>query len=305
MRSLAAFIMRGRASAALVAASSAVLFLVFPPFLVVSGAAIALVTLRQGATAGIGVMALGGLAAVGVVSLAWGEPWPLVRILVPCWLAVWLLALVLRETVSLPRMFHAAAALGVVGLLGFYFALGDPTLWWPNVLENIRRGLSGAAAGGTMADGAGLDDLLVMLKGWAPYLPGQVISALLWLVLAAVLLGRWWQATLFNPGGFRAEFHALRLGWPLALFTLAVFGIGVLAGWPPLSNVALILGALYTIQGIALVHAILFKLQLSPAWLVLFYLLLVPLLSQAVMALGVADAWADFRQRIRPRSSKH
>lgn len=305
MRSLAAFVMRGRASAALVAASSAVLFLVFPPFLVVSGAVIALITLRQGSTAGIAVMALAGLAAVGLVSLVWGNAWPLVRILVPCWLSVWGLALVLRATVSLSRTFQAAACLGLVGLLGFYLIWGDPTLWWPNVLENIRRGLSNAAAGGAMADGAGLDSLLVVLKDWAPYLPGQVISALLWLVLAALLLGRWWQATLFNPGGFQAEFHDLRLGRPLAMLTLAVFVVGMLAGWPPLSNVALILGALYTVQGIALVHAILFKLQLSPAWLVLFYLLLVPLLSQAVMALGVADAWADFRQRIRPRSSKH
>ena len=58
---------------------------------------------------------------------------------------------------------------------------------------------------------------------------------------------------------------------------------------------------LYTLQGIALVHALAFKLQLSPAWLLVFYLLLVPLLSQAVIALGVADAWADFRNRIGAR----
>jgi hypothetical protein len=48
----------------------------------------------------------------------------------------------------------------------------------------------------------------------------------------------------------------------------------------------------------------LFKLQLSPAWLLLFYLLLIPLLSQVVMVLGVADAWADIRNRIRPRPGK-
>lgn len=303
MRSLAAFIMRGRSPAALVAATSAVLFLVFPPFLVVSGAALALVTLRQGAIAGISVMALAGLAAVGLVTLVWGAAWPLVRVLAPCWMAVWLLARVLRETVSLSRTFQVAAGLGAAGLLSFYLIWGDPVLWWPNVLESVRRGLV-PASGGSATEGAGLDALLVALKDWAPYLPGQVISALLWVVLAALLLGRWWQATLFNPGGFRTEFHNLRLGRPLAILTIAVFAIGVLAGWPPLSNVALILGALYTVQGIALVHAVSFRLQLSPAWLVLFYLLLVPLLSQAVMALGVADAWADFRQRIRPRASK-
>jgi hypothetical protein len=117
-----------------------------------------------------------------------------------------------------------------------------------------------------------------------------------------LLLGRWQQALLFNPAGFRPEFHELRLGRPLAALTLGLFGAAMLSGWPPLSNAMLVVGLLYTLQGVALVHAVAFKRQLSPIWLLLFYLLLlVPLLSQLVMALGVADAWADFRDRVRPR----
>jgi hypothetical protein len=119
-----------------------------------------------------------------------------------------------------------------------------------------------------------------------------------------LLLGRWWQALLFNPGGFRPEFHQLRLGRPLALLALALFGAAVLSGWPVLSNLVLVLGTLYSVQGIAVAHALVFKLRLSPAWLLLLYLFLVPLLSQLVMALGIADAWADFRTRARPRPGK-
>jgi uncharacterized protein YybS (DUF2232 family) len=77
----------------------------------------------------------------------------------------------------------------------------------------------------------------------------------------------------------------------------------MLSGGPLLTNLALVLGTLYTVQGIALVHAVAFERQLSPAWLLLFYLLLLPFLSQLVMALGIADAWADFRARVRPRSN--
>jgi len=102
------------------------------------------------------------------------------------------------------------------------------------------------------------------------------------------------------------------LGRVMAGLTLLLFAAMLVAHWPPLVNVALVLGTLYTLQGIALVHAVVFKLQLSPAWLLFFYLLLVPLLSQIVMALGIADAWAlgiadawaDFRNRIRPRPGK-
>lgn len=296
--------MRSRSAAALVAATAAVLFWLFPPFLIVAGAVIALVTLRQGATEGALLATLAGLGAAGLTWLVLGAPWPIVRVLLPCWLSLWLLALVLRTTVSLSRTFQAAALLGLLGVAGFYLALGDPAIWWGDALGRLRRELVGPASLGQSANQAALNELIDLLESWAPLLPGQAASAGLLLVLMALLLGRWWQALLFNPGGFRGEFHELRLGWPLAALLLALFGAAMLSGWPAPTNAALVLGTLFTVQGIALVHALSFKLQLSPAWLVLFYLLLIPLLSQVVMALGVADAWADFRTRVRPRSGK-
>jgi hypothetical protein len=303
MKALAALVMRGRSTAALVAAVAAVLFWLFPPFLIVSGAAVALVTLRRGAAEGAWLMALAGLGAVALTGLALGTPWPMLEVLPACWLPLWLLALVLRATVSLARTFQVAALLGLLGVAGFYLALGDPAVWWGGVLGQWERTLMSLAPPGQPADQATLEQLLALLRQWAPYLPGQAVGAALLFVLAGLLLGRWQQALLFNPGGFRPEVHQLRLGRPLAALTLALFGAALLTGWPPLSNAALVLSLLYTVQGVALVHAMAFKRRLSPAWLLLFYLLLlVPPLSQGVMALGVADAWADFRNRVRPRS---
>lgn len=304
MKALAVFVMRGRASAVLVAAVAATLFWLFPPFLIVSGAAVALVTLRRGAVEGALLMALAGPVAVGLAGFAQGTPWPMLEVLPIGWLPLWLLALVLRATVSLSRTFQAAALLGLLGVAGFYAALGDPAIWWLSVLSRWEQELAALAAMGQAADRAMLEQLLTLLKEWAPFLPGQAVSAALLLALLALILGRWQQAALFNPAGFRPEFHQLRLGRPLATLALALFGAAVLSGWPLLINFMLVLGTLYTLQGVALVHAVAFKWQLSPAWLLLFYLLLIPLLSQLVMALGVADAWADFRNRIQPRLSK-
>lgn len=221
-----------------------------------------------------------------------------------CWPPAWLLALVLRSTISLSRTFQAAALLGILGVAGFYLVLGDPTVWWNQILDQLRQELIGATPSQPTSDHATLEQVLILLKDWAPYLAGQVIGAALIFIISALLLGRWWQSLLFNRGGFGPEFQALRLGQALALFTLALFGLTVVSGWAPLANIVLVLGVLYTVQGIALVHALLAKLQLSSAWLILFYLLLIPLLSQVVMALGIVDAWADFRNRIRPRSDK-
>jgi hypothetical protein len=304
MKALAVLVMRGRSSAVLVAAVAAVLFWLFPPFLIVSGAAVALVTLRRGAVESALLMALAGAVAVGLAGIALGASWPMLEVLSMCWLPLWLLALVLRATVSLSRTFQAAALLGLLGVAGFYAVLGDPAIGWGGVLSQWEQELATLTSMGQQADRAMLEQLLALLKEWAPFLPGQAVSAALLLVLLALILGRWWQSLLFNPTGFRPEFHQLRLGRPLATLVLVLFGAAALSGWPVLINFMLVLGTLYTVQGIALVHAMAFKWQLSPAWLLLFYLLLIPLLSQLVMALGVADAWADFRNRIQPRLSK-
>ncbi|MFO7640316.1 MAG: DUF2232 domain-containing protein [Candidatus Competibacteraceae bacterium] len=301
MKSIATCIMRGRSSAVLIAATTAVLFWLFPPFLIVSGAVVALVTLRHGPAEGALLVALAGLGATVLTTLVVGAPWPMVQILAVCWLPLWILALVLRATVSLARTLQVAAAMSLAGVLGFYGVLGDPAIWWEGVLGRWERELAALAP---TADRSTLNQVLELLKGWAPFMSGQMVSAALLFVVLGLLLGRWWQALLFNPGGFRPEVHELRLGRPLALLMLALFGAALLTGWMPLTNGVLVLGTLYTVQGVALAHALVFKLQLSSAWLLLFYLLLFPLLSQLVMALGIADAWADFRGRVRPRLDK-
>ncbi|MCB1775827.1 MAG: hypothetical protein KDI50_00155 [Candidatus Competibacteraceae bacterium] len=302
MKSLAAFILRSRGSAALVASVAAVSFWLFPPLLIVSGAVVALVALRRGSVEGALVMALAGIAAVALSWQVLGAPWPMLDVLLAVWLPVWLLAWVLRATISLSRTLQVAAVLGLLGVAGFYLALGDPAIWWRSLLDQFQQDLATLAPKGSVGDPALLAQWLDLLKAWAPWLPGQVSSAIVMVVLLALLLGRWQQALLFNPGGFRSEFHGLQLGRPLATFTLALFGATLAFGWPPLANGLLVLGVPYTMQGIALVHVIVLQRRLSSAWLVLFYLLLIPLLSQVVMALGVVDAWADFRSRIRARS---
>lgn len=302
MKSIAVFVMRGRSAAVLIAASTAVLFWLFPPLLIVSGAVVALVTLRRGAAEGalLAVLAGSSAGALAGLLLGLGAMWPMVSVLLACWTPLWILAWLLRATVSLSVTLRAVALLGLLGVGGFYLVLGDPAVWWNQALDGLRQGLTALPSG----ERATLEQLLDLLRSWAPLLPGQAVSAALLFVLAGLLLGRWWQALLFNPGGFRPEFHQLCLGRPLALLALVLFGAAVLSGWPVLSNLVLVLGTLYSVQGIAVTHALVFKLRLSPAWLLLLYLFLVPLLSQLVMALGIADAWADFRTRTRPRPGK-
>ena len=79
------------------------------------------------------------------------------------WLPLWLLALVLRATVSLSRTFQAAALLGVLGVAGFYAVLGDPAIWWGRVLSQWEQELMVLASIGQEADRAMLEQLLCLL----------------------------------------------------------------------------------------------------------------------------------------------
>ncbi len=297
MRGLASFVIRGRLAAALVVAAAALLSLLIPPLLILSAAPVALITLRQGQREG-GVLIL--LATAGCAILGW----PLLAnsvavaavLLLLFWVPLWLLASVLRITVSLAITLAAAAVLGVLGVLAFYLVLGDPDAWWLPILNSFKPVFQAA---GLITDEAALDEGLSRV---APFMSGLAVANLLANLLFGLLLGRWWQALLFNPGGFRKEFHTLSLDKGMALITIVVFALALTMGWHPMANLALILGMIYTIQGIALVHGVVGKAKLSRGWLVGFYVLMLFVLPQMVLLLcmlGIIDTWVDIRSRIR------
>jgi hypothetical protein len=120
----------------------------------------------------------------------------------------------------------------------------------------------------------------------------------MFLAICLTMMARWWQALLYNPGGFRQEFHGLRLPPRLAmalaaLFLAASFGVPVLAGW-----------VLYFVMplffaGLALVHGLVGLKKLSGLWLGAFYMLLLsPVVAQLLTVAALFDSWYDFRSRV-------
>jgi len=123
--------------------------------------------------------------------------------------------------------------------------------------------------------------------------------------VVALLLARWWQSLLYNPGGFGIEFHALRFD---RLSAGLLFG-GLMAcyllgqeyvAWGNLLGLPLLL------SGIALVHHAVAFAQLGTRWIVVFYMGLVLLLgplSSVLIGLGFLDSVMDFRSRLAARRS--
>jgi hypothetical protein len=295
MRALASFIMRGPVQGACVIVIAAVL----PLLSVVSGAPLALVTLRQGAKAGIVVVAM----ATALAGLLF---WFLFDALVPLLgllgllLPLWVAALVLRHTLSLAVTLKVSLLMATLILLGCAVYVGDLAVWGRALLEEAMVPFFEQAQMDT--EQSTMTQVGVYLDQLAPIALGLLVASSLLTVLLSLLLGRWWQALLFNPGGFRQEFYELRLGQPLALVASLVFIAVWLSKLPILTNLVLLIIVIYALQGVALLHGVVNKAHLSRFWLAGFYVLMlfVPLYVLLLLCLsGFADAWLDFRARVK------
>jgi hypothetical protein len=120
----------------------------------------------------------------------------------------------------------------------------------------------------------------------------------------ALVLARWWQATLYNPGGFRQEFHLLRFS-PVQAGVLFVLMLGLSQSASAYAVWAGIFAVPLLFSGIALVHGLVAQKQLSSHWLGLFYglLVLVDPFKLVIAILAVLDSWFNFRGRL-PQAPK-
>lgn len=301
MRALAAYIMKGRMQAILVAAVTAVLSLLLMPLSYLSGATVALVTLRVGLQQGLFVIFGAGMAAGLLFVLITGSPLPALAFVFVLWLPVMILAISLRRTASLPRSLLLGGVFGAALVLGIHAGTDNPAQWWQLQFEQMLQMAAEMEAAGEVEQ-QGLAELREVLLELAQQMTGILAAALSLTLIGSLLIGRWWQAMLYNPGGFRQEFHALKLGRGAALGTVALLVASMLdAGFSAIAaDLLIIAGLLLTLQGIAVAHGLVAKSGASTAWLIGMYVLLALPMTMGQMMLvlvitGFGDNFFDFR----------
>ena len=286
MQGLAEFIMRGRRQATLVVGLS-----VAVPLLFWFGAVVlALVLLRRGWSEGMSVVVWGALPA-----LAWaliGDPTPLLVLLGSA-----ALALLLRQRSEWSLVTMAGAPLGLVFALVLMATLQAPL---QQLAEQIQAALPQMLSELGEVDEAALARLQTML---VPLLAGLMGATHAAMTLVSLMLARAWQARLYNPGGFREEFHRLRLApWMGLVLLLAVFGAPQVDGLVLLAPVATVP---LLFAGLALVHGVVGIKRLGIGPLVVLYVALLfvwQVLYPLIMILAFIDSLFDFRSRLQPVS---
>ena len=279
MRVLAEFIMRGRLQACLVGVFGSLL-----PFVSVS--TIGLVTLRKGAAEGF------------IVSL-----WVILPLLLSYMFSASSPFMAVVSGVALINMALVANAhrvtadwnfsLGIATLSGVVLVCLAALLFQAEMNDFVNE-LEEMLA--TASEQSGQTMLVLTRNGFLAFVAWVVIFN----TVIGLVLSRWWQALLYNPGGFQEEFQMLRLSPKLSLVCLTIFIAGLALGgnyqlWLRLASIPLLIG------GLAIVHYVVQHKGFGRQVLVVMYcglFLFGPVLMVLLGALGAADSVMNFRTRL-------
>ncbi len=202
------------------------------------------------------------------------------------WIPLWLCCLVLRKSESQSNLVLMASGFGAVYIVIMHALIDDVTVWWQN---NLEAGIIKALPEDLVGQYQALPEQL------APYMNGMLAGSLVVSIVLTVLIARWLQSMLFNPGGFKKEFYALRLPRVLLLGILAGAVCVLIDAAKPGSMIfelLLLLIFAYFFQGLATIHRIVTEKGLPKFWLVMLYvLLLIPQIGLFVACVGIIDCW--------------
>jgi hypothetical protein len=260
----------------------AALLAVVPLLYVFSAALVALATLRHGLTAGTRILVF---ALIGGL-ISWqlsGVPLSLVVLALGAVLAV-----VLRETQSWSRTLLIGTVLGVI------LAFLAQTLFqdqFSAIVEAVRSMM-------LVEDQASAQ--WQVFESFKPVVGYMILGSQLMETLLALLLARYWQAGLYNPGGLKAEMHVLRFTAREAVVLIVAVVLALF-----LQPAALMLfGIPFIFAGLAFMHGVVAKLKLGGQWLVALYIAMLPfnqIIVPLLVLIVLVDSFVDLRRRIAER----
>ncbi|MDF1644903.1 MAG: hypothetical protein P1U80_12045 [Pseudomonadales bacterium] len=283
MKALAEFTMRGRRESILAALICTSLPLLF----IVGAAVVGLTILRKGLSQGIVVFSWAILPALGWM-IAASDPTPLLVLA-----GTTVLAGTLRSSVSWVNSLVVSLVLG--------FICGYALQWLvPEIIQELVHAGGQLIADMNMEQLKQLDEQQIEL-----FLKQLMISmaaaAHVIFMLISLMLARYWQSALYNPGGFQQEFHGLRIPNKITLILVVIVILGgavtpAISGWIPLITVP------YALSGLALAHGLVHKKGLGRPWLVGLYVLLImamPYMYTTLVLVAMFDSIIDFRSKVR------
>jgi hypothetical protein len=209
-------------------------------------------------------------------------------------LLTWVAALILRATTSWSVVLDGLGLLGVAAIVVLHLCIPDLTVFWKHWLTDYFTSV--AASTGTEGSASTVTS---MADGLKDYATGVVIlMASLWALLL-LLVARWWQDAVFNPGGLRKEILAVRLSKACAIVFIACV-IGCCMHMSMAQDAIMVLVVTFSLSGLSVMQYALSVSHTKWWMMMLVYLLfcVFPMIGVLLIVAGLLDAFFDFRKRL-------
>ncbi|CAA0082696.1 Uncharacterised protein [BD1-7 clade bacterium] len=288
MLPFAQWIMRGRNQALAFVLIAIATSPIFWPGSILAAAAVTLVGLRLGEKQGTQLWFWGLLPTIAVA--AYSDSYVPLLIITSSWIT----SLILRRTTSWSYSLVSLTICSLVAAVALELLATSSLQSYVDVYARFMQ-----EAQQQMADAPELKALLPDSIE-TPFVAGLLATFTLIGSFFAVILGRSWQAKLYNPGGFQREFHALKLSRVESIGFLLLAGVLMNLGEQYLTWIWIAFFP-FLIAGVALFHAFALEKKIAIPWYVLFYIVLTlwDPLKMILVLVGIIDSIADFRSRTR------
>ena len=299
MRFLATYLMRGRIQAIGTVTTLGLLSLIISPLVILTCAGVALVTLVQGYREGLLNLVASTIILMVFTGIVLNQPEIGLELAIKFLLPAWFLGSIVLRKSSLTYAIVVAGMTGCLMILGLYL-FTDPAAFWHDLILNQLLPML-KQAGMQVQNGPKADALWLFMS---KIMTGSAVAVFLLVQIVSLLQARWWQALLYNPQGYKQEFHQLRYGVIVASGAVVISIFAIATKNEIALNLLLVVISFMLFQGLAVVHSLVAKCKLGTAWLVGVYIIMLFTLQNGaigvlvVATIGLSDNWVNFRLRL-------
>lgn len=216
----------------------------------------------------------------------------------------WLLALILRSYANWSLVVEVAAFVGIVLVGCIHYAYPEIQDWWSAQLTAYFSKTSSLLGSLTPDDGSSASDNTAaaanIVANVKQYATGFIVASVMFNALLQLILARWWQAVMFNPGELRKELHQIRLSY-ISVVIFAVISIGAYLGNSICLDFTPVMMTAFCAAGLSMIHYVVLSRKANWFWLAVVYMgiMFVFPLGMALIAIaGLFDSLLDLRKRL-------
>jgi hypothetical protein len=229
--------------------------------------------------------------------------WAAVGVAVLSNVLTWAFAVMLRRQASWSVILQIAALLGVLVISLVHLAYPGVTEWWATQLQSYYAQAQ-AVTGMLKNPTPGSSSMQIeAINATKQYATGLIVGAVLFNAILQLMVARWWQAIVFNPGSLHKELRDIRLSQLAGVLFVASLVFCYL-GNSVVLDIMPVLYMLFGAAALSLIHY-LFGLMKSPTrlfWLSGLYIILIfslPMSIVLIAMIALADIWLDLRKRFK------